>query len=59
VNNVLDACFPCGVDESLALGQHCDGVSGKQEDSIYAVKGRGEGSWIVQVKEDCITALLL
>jgi hypothetical protein len=59
VNDVLDARFPCCVDERFALGQHRDCVSGKQKDSIHSVKRRGESSGIVQVKKDSITALLL
>jgi len=59
VNDVLNARFPCCVDERFALGQHRDCVSGKQKDSIHAVKSSGESSGIVQVKKDSITTLFL
>jgi hypothetical protein len=56
---MLNACFPCCVNECFALRQHRDCVSGEQKYSIHAVKSCGERSGIIQIKKDCITTLLL
>jgi hypothetical protein len=59
VNDMLNACFPCCVNERFALRQHRDCVSGEQKHSIHAVKSCGERSGIIQINKDCITTLLL
>jgi hypothetical protein len=59
VHEVLDASFSGGINEGLALGQHCHCVAGKQEDTVYPMKSGRKSSRIVEIQKNGILALLL